>query len=462
MLCNSELKMKKKYLAFIVLIVAVVVLVFSRWNAWFANPEEEVYITPSYPDRIILLPGENTSLERVVSWRCDSLLQNGYVELWADDGDTLRVEAKDTLIQSRSGKSAFYHATLRSLKCDVQYHYRVVTGLAVSSVYDFSVRNAKEQLSFIMLGDIQDSLNGNTGAVFKNIYRRFPDIHFWAVNGDVIERPMDSYWNYWFASMDSITQTVPIVAATGNHEYLKGLVKKLDSRWTSTFYNPENGPEGFERRTYLLEFDNLLMFVIDTDGLQTPADYLRVRNWLSDKLKHADAKWKIVMMHHPVYSVRSGRDNLFIRWTFKPVFEQYKVDLVLEGHDHGYSRIITKNNSRNLSVPVYITTNCSPKQYPIGFDKIHDRLGTDLNFYQYISVSRDSLLLKVYTTEHAIYDDLLFVKNGSEHVSITDKAVDIPEILDLPAPYRGWKKERLDAYEKEKKERLTEKKSRHL
>lgn len=446
--------MKKKYLVFILLITGVIVLVLSRWNAWFVNPEEELYVTPSYPDHIILSAGENTSLERVVSWRCDSFLQHGYVELWADGMDTLRVEAKDTLIESRSGKSAFYHAELRSLNNDTQYHYRVVTGLEVSSVYSFNMRNAKKQLSFVMLGDIQDSLNGSTGTVFKDIYRRFPDIHFWAVNGDVIERPMNSYWNYWFATMDSITQTVPVVAATGNHEYLKGVIKKLDSRWTSTFCNPANGPEGFEGRTYLLEFDNLSMFVIDTDGLQTPADYLRVRNWLSEKLKQTGNKWKLVMMHHPIYSVRSGRDNMFIRWTFKSVFEKYKVDLVLEGHDHGYSRIITKNEDRNLSVPVYITTNCSPKQYPIGFDRIHDRLGTDLNFYQYISASPDSLLLKVYTTEHAVYDDLLFVKNESGCVSITDNAIDIPEKLDLPAPYSGWKKKKLDAYEAEKQERL--------
>lgn len=438
-----------------VILVGLVTLVTLRWNAWFSNPPEAAYITPEVPDRIILTMGENTSSQRFISWRCDTVPRKGYVELWnLLRGDTVKIEAQDTLIQSRSGKSYFYNAFLTGLVADSKYRYRVVNGENKSKWYSFDLPNEKDSVTFITLGDIQDTIGGNTKNIFQDIYQRYPQTHFWAFDGDIIERPMDSYWNYWFECMDSINQTVPIVAATGNHEYLKGVRKTLDSRWTSTFKNPSNGPVGFQGRTYLLSFKDMDFITIDTDGLQTPFDYLRVRRWLDKVLEKSDKKWKIVMMHHPVYSVRSGRDNTFIRWTFKPVFDKYQVDLILEGHDHGYSRIVSRNKDKELTTPVYVDSNCSPKHYPIGFEKIHDRLGSAISLYQYITLKGDSLSVKVYTTRHELYDDILIVKAQGTPTKVYDNAKNFPESLQLPADYKNWKKKKLDKYEKEKQQRL--------
>lgn len=314
----------------------------------------------------------------------------------------------------------------------------------------------KDSLTFITLGDIQDHTEGMTGEIFNDLRYRYPAVNFWAFAGDVIERPMDVYWNYWFGTMDSISQTVPVVAATGNHEYLKGAIKKLDTRWTVTFNNPLNGPERYAGSTYFFNYGDLLYVVVDTDGLQLPLDYIRVRRWLDELLSGSDARWKIVMMHHPVYSVRSGRDNPFMRWTFKPLFERYGVDLVLEGHDHGYSRIISKEADGLLHTPVYIVSNCSPKLYRIGFGKRHDRLGSNLNFYQYVTVRGDSMQVRVYTTEHDLYDDVLFIKEGDGQTTVIDRAAGWPESLELPGSYRH-NEEKVREYEREKSERINNK-----
>lgn len=450
------MKLHKGAIISLAVAAGAIVLVSLRWNAWFSNPPEPPYVTPASPDRLIVSLGEDASAGRVVSWRCDTLPAQGYVDLVDPaKADTVRIAASDTLVESRSGTSRFFHASVTGLRPGTTYRYRAGTENAVSGWYDLPVGATSDSLTFLMLGDIQDTIGGRTKEVFNDLHARYPGVDFWAFVGDIIERPMDKYWNYWFGTMDGITQSVPVVAATGNHEYLKGALKKLDSRWTSTFKNPGNGPEGFSGRTYRLSFDSLDFFVIDTDGLQTPADYFRTRRWLAAELEKSDKPWKIVMMHHPVYSVRSGRDNPLIRWTFKPVFERYGVDLVLEGHDHGYSRILTRTGSGEPAPPVYITSNCSPKLYAIGFDPVHDRLGSNLNFYQYVTLKGDSLSVRVYTTAHELYDEVLLVKPaGSGAPAVYDRTPAVPESLDLPEAFRKkWKDEKLKKYEEEKRRR---------
>lgn len=449
--------MKKKWRILLIVTGVLVagggLLTLYRWKAWFGNLPEPAYATPAYPDRIILSVGEDAACERTIGWRCDSVLREGLAQVVMPDNDTLMLPAKGRLVHSRSGKSVFYAVELENLRPGRTYGYRVGCDTVFSPWYRFTMPDVRDSLTFITWGDIQDQTDGRTGKIFSDIRQRYPDAGFWAFAGDVIERPMDMYWHYWFGTMDSISQYIPVVAATGNHEYLKGAVKKLDSRWIYTFRNPQNGPEPYVGSTYYFRYGNLLYVVIDTDGLQLPWDYIRVQRWLRDVLAASDARWKIVMMHHPVYSVRSGRDNPFMRWTFKPLFERYGVDLVLEGHDHGYSRIITKDRGEKLRTPVYLVSNCSPKLYRIGFDKRHDRLGSNLNFYQYVTLRNDSLQVRAYTTGHRLYDDLLIVKDGSGGVVVTDRAAGWLEALELPGNYRGDDK-KVRIYERKKAERI--------
>lgn len=65
----------------------------------------------------------------------------------------------------------------------------------------------------------------------------------------------------------------------------------------------------------------------------------RQLKWLEDELK-ADAKWKICFFHHPLYS--SGRQhgsNEELQKVLEPLFVKYKVNVVLNGHEHFYERI---------------------------------------------------------------------------------------------------------------------------
>lgn len=447
--------MKKIYIIILIFLLAAGGLVTWKWNTWFKNPPEEAYTTPRQQDRIILSLGEQSTTRRI-SWRCDSMLTTqAFVQIIPQHTtDTLMQNATGTVVSSRTGKSAFYNTEWKNLTPGIEYLYRVVNDTLHSRWYSFRMPADDTPLSFLYLGDIQDRTEGKTAGLFRNIHRKYPDVNFWALVGDVIERPTDTYWTYWFSTMDSITQTTPIIAATGNHEYLKGLPKQLDPRWTFSFSNPENGPEDFEGRSYFINFKDLCFIVMDTDGIQGPESLYNHYHWLKETLASSDKKWKIVMMHHPVYSVRDGRNNFYVRWTFKSLFEKYGVDLVLQGHDHGYSRITTKTTGREKTTPVYIVSSCSPKAYSIGFNKRHDRLGANINLYQYITISGDTLRYQANTFDHQVYDELILLSNGQ----VTDKAEELPEKLDYLFGDSKKERKKAEAYSQKAQERIN---SRH-
>ena len=67
--------------------------------------------------------------------------------------------------------------------------------------------------------------------------------------------------------------------------------------------------------------------------------------WLRDALANSRARWKIVFLHHSIYSAatKSGghggeRSVLRLRHLLEPIFVAGGVDLVLAGHDHHYDR----------------------------------------------------------------------------------------------------------------------------
>ena len=60
--------------------------------------------------------------------------------------------------------------------------------------------------------------------------------------------------------------------------------------------------------------------------------------WLTQTLSASTSLWKIVYFHHPAYSSGFYGGYRYIQENFVPLFEKYKVDLVINGHDHDYER----------------------------------------------------------------------------------------------------------------------------
>lgn len=75
-------------------------------------------------------------------------------------------------------------------------------------------------------------------------------------------------------------------------------------------------------------------------GQDTAAQY----KWLKNLLETTDAKWKIVVGHHHFYTAEGKSEELKdIRDRFGPLFQKYKVDAYICGHQHSLQYITKKN-----------------------------------------------------------------------------------------------------------------------
>jgi 3',5'-cyclic AMP phosphodiesterase CpdA len=240
--------------------------------------------------------------------------------------------------------------------------------------------------------------------------------------GDMIERPHDAYWGEWFRAGGTLFSTTPVIATPGNHEYHKGLIQKLDERWVAHFSFPQNGPPGFLGRVCYWDYGTARYISLDTNGIQSIPSALEQRSWLKSVLENTHKRWIVVMMHHPVYSTSRGRDYFYLRKLFKPLFDQYGVDLVLEGHDHAYGRAAHIPNSvfREKQGPVYVGSHASPKLYDTGFSDKMDKLATNTQLYQLIDVSNDSIRFRAYTSDSIYFDGFTIRKNSTGNRTVTE------------------------------------------
>ena len=442
--------MKKRiiWLVLTLLVLAgVVMLCVLRWDAWFANPAEPVYSVGDEPTNVVLTFGEQAASERVVSWRAgrDTTATSLLIltDLQNDRTDTLR--ARSSFVASRSGEAAYHQVHLPHL-APGHYSYRVQTGGLGSETFFFTIHDYLEPCprdTFLLFGDMQYTSLSEASAFVETATSAGPEADFFAYVGDIIERPTDDYWQLFFASMGDKTASIPQVATLGNHEYLKGIRKRMDVRWPHIFVNPLNGPKRFLGRTYFLDFPFMRLIVLDTDALQQLSDYTVLRTWLTQVLRYestqwnktaeANRRWNIVLMHHPVFSAGMGRDNPTVAWALRYALQD--ADLVVAGHDHNYARHRHRGNA-----PAYVILSSSGKSYLPKCSPIEERLGCNHPFFARVTVARDTMWMQTYLVdtlpEPQLYDQLTFVQ-GEDEVQVLAPDSLPEERLELPTRYEG-------------------------
>jgi hypothetical protein len=110
-----------------------------------------------------------------------------------------------------------------------------------------------------------------------------------------------------------------------------------------------------------------------------------VKQDLDAASKNQNIDWIIVYFHKPMYSSPSSCSSCSgessLRDIYHPLFDQYGVDLVLEGHTHDYQRSFPiKFNSNSKSNPTITDTNRNNYNDPAG--QIYSLVGTGgVNFH---------------------------------------------------------------------------------
>lgn len=192
----------------------------------------------------------------------------------------------------------------------------------------------KDNIVVLVLGDIHSKL---TEAQYDTLAARVPEANVVAQVGDWLERGQDYYYQLLLREWTSSNlYGLPVITTPGNHEYSKGLIKRVSPTWQKGFPHPLNGPAGVPGESYYVDLPQLRFIVIDTNPLNRLMYLTRTLTWLCEQQKNAEDRFVVVMMHHPVLSPAKGRIHPLIYCTFRYALGQ--ADLVLAGHDHSYMR----------------------------------------------------------------------------------------------------------------------------
>jgi len=387
-------------------------------------------VPTSQPDRIVLSWSGDTATTQSVTWRTSIEVAESFAEL-AEAGDSPKFAAnKKTLTADRevveSGNMSYHsHSiTFTDLKPDTMYCYRVGQGSKWSEWFTFTTGSQSAQpFSFLYFGDAQSGLNTGYPRLVRQAFRFAPEARFAIFVGDLVNKGDNEHeWDAWFSAKEFLAAKYPMMPVPGNHEHTGRVLTKV---WRPLFTLPENGPDSMKESCYTFVYNGVRMIGLDSSKDAYTRGGGETAKWLENVLDTNESQWVIVYFHHPIYSPGKGRNEVAWRTAMKPIFDKYQVDLVLQGHDHVYSRtglhtpkvdVVDLSNASELdpdSKTVYVSSMSGEKMYEADVKPFFVKSLTDTQLFQIISIDGNTLTFTAKTATGQVIDAFVLEKSES-------------------------------------------------
>ena len=271
----------------------------------------------------------------------------------ADGGETMYFEG--TSYVGLGGKY-IHEISVNGLEPATEYVYTVGDGF---NERDGKFKTALEQgdessFTFAYLADTQVSNASNAkalGATLAKVNEKNPDFVYLA--GDVTDKSTnESQWE-WLFNNDGVYSTGGedmfannLVAVTqGNHD-------------NNEMYQHINAPEEAGKIVYSFDYGCAKFIILNLESARYDEDARAQQEaYLRDAVKDAksNGQWTIVGFHKSLYTGAShitDSDIIAARKYWAPIFAETDVDLVLQGHDHVYSRGFVTAEGENANPTV--------------------------------------------------------------------------------------------------------------
>ena len=246
-----------------------------------------------------------------------------------------------------------FKAHVSNLKSGATYLYMVVnedgsyseTGTLVIE----KEKNDVDGLTFLHLTDSQESAKVSY-EVWSDVLRagksKYPESSFVAFSGDFTNFSYDNVnMDEWIWGLDTASNTLmnmPIAPSSGNHDaYDYAFADRFDINWAD--YVKDSYADILSGGNYFYTYGNDVLFInLNTNINVYYPESEKQLDWLRGILEqYKDYKWKIVQIHKGLMSTGEHSNNYDVKYyrdNLCPIFAKYNVDLVLQGHDHVYTR----------------------------------------------------------------------------------------------------------------------------
>jgi acid phosphatase type 7 len=387
------------------------------------------YEPTAYPDRIVLTFGGDPTRSQAVTWRTAPSVGEAVAEIAvAVDSPALHLGARTvrgvtTPLEAENGLAHHHSVVFTDLRPNTLYAYRVGGSGTWSEWFQFrTAATTFIPFSFLYFGDAQNAVKSHFSRTIRQAALDLPDARLMVLAGDLVnlrDGSHDDEWGEWFEAGGWLHGMIPSLPAPGNHEYVDSVNemgeewRSLSPHWPVQFTLPGNGPEGMEGTAYWVDFQGVRFIAMNSveavyDDAPDRAEHQAA--WLESVLQDNPNRWTVVTFHHPVFSVARGRDNPALQRHWQPLFEQFGVDLVLQGHDHSYGRGSNLGEGTMTwtghTGTMYVVSVAGPKMYFASDDarEVLDRIGEDTQLFQTIRVEWDRLVYESRTTTGTLYD----------------------------------------------------------
>ncbi len=252
------------------------------------------------------------------------------------------------------------------------YNYVTVDGLKENTTYYYSVEKSGvrtpaevyktgsfENVKILYVGDPQvgaskgqpqgegklsaDSGAANTAArndgfawdrTLDKALEQNPDLNFVISAGDQVNKtgkPKEEEYAAYLSA--SALKGLPVATTIGNHD-------SLNKDYSYHFNNPNPTNLGMTEAggDYYYSYGSGLFIVLNTNNYNVAEHEQSIQKAIAN---FPDTKWRIVTIHQDIYGSgldHSDTDGMILRTQLTPVFDKYDIDVVLQGHDHTYSR----------------------------------------------------------------------------------------------------------------------------
>jgi predicted phosphodiesterase len=322
---------------------------------------------------------------------------------------------------------------LSDLEAGTRYHYALQVGRNSICNQSFMTFPKNGSCSFIVYGDTREQAPYFTQTerhrIVADRISLEPNISFVINTGDLVSTPDDSEeWDRFFAAGKKMFATTTYAVVRGNHDSDISLLRELFG--SDSMYSFDCG----DAHIAVIDSTSDSVFSLSEQAW-----------WLKADLATTD-KWKILIIHHPLYTSEANHFGglINLQKVFEPVFISGNVSAVFNAHVHAYERIeqsgITYVTEGRGGAPAYqlnatkMEGSVRSLENSLGYSRVTIDQATEsmrVEVIQVADLSPDLREVEQIFPTHTVFDRIEFKKPGQKanHLIISSKS--LPLLSDL-------------------------------